>query len=129
MGVLEDIYNFGRSIIYGVRDGVNNIFQWAARGLNGAFQAISNSVRSIMTWTWNGFDAVWRGIQNALTGLGNVLRGIYEWFLNGLKWIGNELNKVLKYLFEVTEDIVMKYARWQASATMRLEKEILGGCN
>jgi phage-related protein len=116
-------------MLYGIRDGVGNLFKWGASGIYNAFNSVQNIIKTLINWTWQGFDAVWRGIQNAVAGLGTVLRSIYEWFLNGLKWIGNELNKMLKYLFEVTEGLVMKYARWQASATMALESEILSGCS
>ena len=128
MGILDDIYNTGKALLYGVRDGVSSIFQWAAGGINTAFNTIASTVKSVVNWAWKGFDAVWSGIKSGITGLGTVLKQIYEWFLNGLKTIYNELGKLMKVLFEVTESVMMKYARWQVKLQMQLEKEIAGGC-
>lgn len=128
VGILQDIYNFGTAIIQSIRDSVKNVFTWAASGLQNAFNAIAGAVKTAVNWAWRGFDTVWKGIKDGISGLGTVLRGIYEWFLNGLKQIYNSLQNLMKYLFEVTEDLIMKYARWQVKVQMQLEKEIANSC-
>lgn len=128
MGILDDLYNTGRAIISGISNGVGNLFNWAATGLYNSFNSITNFIRNAVNWAWQGFDAIWKGIQNAVSGLATVLKGVYEWIMTQFRSIYAALMTLMTKLFEVTEDVIKKYAQWQANMQMGLESGILGGC-
>lgn len=128
MGLLDDIWNGINGIGRGIMNIVGSIFRTAASGIQAAFNAVVNFVKSVINWTWKGFDAIYRGLQGAVGALGNVIRNAWEWFVSQLRMLWQLLLNTMNELFKVTEDIIMKYARWQASCQLQLEREMLGGC-
>lgn len=128
MGILNDIWNGINSIYQAGARTVNNIFAGAGRMLASGFQWVLNFIKSAINWTWNGFNALYNGIKGGVSSLGSTLSKAYEWVVAQLKILWNMLFKVLNELFKVTEDVIYKYAMWQASVQMKVESSILGGC-
>jgi len=128
MGILQDLYNSGRSIISGIASGVSSLFKWGASGLYNAFTSITNFVRNAVNWAWQGFNSLYNGIKAGISGIGAILGQVYDWVLTQFRSIFAALMSLLNELFRITEQKIKEYGQWQASLQMELESGILGGC-
>ena len=121
--IWTDLINVGRMIM----KVVEGIFKTAGGALRSAFDWIVGAVKDSINWTWKGFDAIVNGVSSGISALGKTVLSGWHWFVQQLRVLWNVLINTMNELFKVTEGLIMKYARWQASAQLRLEREILNG--